>query len=275
MHGLPAERVVVTGAQCYDQWFTRTPERQPRGVLPRDGPARRSAVRAVGALGAQPDARAARAGARGRGGSRRCAPAPTRGCASWACWCGRIPERLKEWAGIDLDALRERGVPRRQPDRSRVTRRLLRLAVPQQRGRRAGDERVSRGGDRRPAGADVHAARVPDAPGGDDPLPVSDSPSAGGLLHTAPDLDDALRGSSPRRVALGGARDERNRRFLGAFVRPAGLDVPATPAFADARRSAGPRRVRSPDPSLGARRVAAARWRWRWPRGRAPASADG
>ena len=27
MHGLPAERVVLTGAQCYDQWFARTPER--------------------------------------------------------------------------------------------------------------------------------------------------------------------------------------------------------------------------------------------------------
>ena len=27
MHGFPADRVVATGAQCYDQWFTRTPER--------------------------------------------------------------------------------------------------------------------------------------------------------------------------------------------------------------------------------------------------------
>jgi hypothetical protein len=27
MHGLPAERIVVTGAQCYDQWFTREPDR--------------------------------------------------------------------------------------------------------------------------------------------------------------------------------------------------------------------------------------------------------
>ena len=27
MHGVPAERVVVTGAQCYDAWFGRTPSR--------------------------------------------------------------------------------------------------------------------------------------------------------------------------------------------------------------------------------------------------------
>ena len=25
MHGVPAERITVTGAQCYDQWFDRTP----------------------------------------------------------------------------------------------------------------------------------------------------------------------------------------------------------------------------------------------------------
>src|SRR5262249_52967522 len=27
MHGLRAERIVSTGAQCYDDWFTRKPER--------------------------------------------------------------------------------------------------------------------------------------------------------------------------------------------------------------------------------------------------------
>ena len=27
MHGLSPERVVVTGAQCYDQWFNRRPSR--------------------------------------------------------------------------------------------------------------------------------------------------------------------------------------------------------------------------------------------------------
>ena len=25
LHGVPADRVVVTGAQCYDQWFDRSP----------------------------------------------------------------------------------------------------------------------------------------------------------------------------------------------------------------------------------------------------------
>ena len=30
LHGVPADRVVVTGAQCYDQWFDRAPSRACR-----------------------------------------------------------------------------------------------------------------------------------------------------------------------------------------------------------------------------------------------------
>jgi hypothetical protein len=55
----------------------------------------------------------------------------------------------------------------------------------------------------------------------------------GGLLHTAGDFDEHFR-QLTQALALGGSRDERNRRFIGAFIRPAGLDVPATPRFADA-----------------------------------------
>ncbi len=72
----------------------------------------------------------------------------------------------------------------------------------------------------------------------------------GGLLHAAPDLETHFS-QLAEAVALGGARDDRNRRFLGAFIRPAGLDVPATPAFAGALE----RLVREgarPDPTLAA-----------------------
>jgi hypothetical protein len=55
----------------------------------------------------------------------------------------------------------------------------------------------------------------------------------GGLLHMAPDIETHLRQLADA-VSGGGERDERNRRFVSAFVRPGGLDVPATPAFADA-----------------------------------------
>ena len=104
MHGLPAERIVVTGAQCYDQWFGRTPGAQPGGVLPRDGAARRSAVRPVGALGAEPDARAARAGAGDGAGSRRCARSADPRLRELGVLVRPHPERIKEWAGVDLAA---------------------------------------------------------------------------------------------------------------------------------------------------------------------------
>jgi hypothetical protein len=55
----------------------------------------------------------------------------------------------------------------------------------------------------------------------------------GGLLHVAPDLATHFEQLAAA-VALEGARDERNRRFLAAFIRPGGLESPATPAVADA-----------------------------------------
>ena len=35
LHGVPADRIVVTGAQCYDQWFGRAAGAHARGVLSR------------------------------------------------------------------------------------------------------------------------------------------------------------------------------------------------------------------------------------------------
>jgi hypothetical protein len=70
----------------------------------------------------------------------------------------------------------------------------------------------------------------------------------GGLLHAASSIDEHLTQLSAA-VALDGRRDQRNERFLRRFVRPAGLDQRATPAFVDALealRQAGPR----PDPAL-------------------------
>ena len=76
----------------------------------------------------------------------------------------------------------------------------------------------------------------------------------GGLLHMAP-TSTAHFTQLAEALALDGARDERNRRFLGAFIRPAGLDAPATPAFADALERLA-RRRRPPRSIAGG----AARW---------------
>ena len=245
MHGLPADRVVATGAQCYDQWFTRTPERSREEFCRGDGAARRSAVRAVGALGAEPDARAARAGARDavdRGAAR---AAPTRGCASWACWCGRTRSGSRSGPASSLDALRERRVPRPQPDRRAtpsddyfdslyyssavvglvtsafleaaiVGRPVLTFTLPEY---RMHQEEM------------IHFRYL---------LTVE-----GGLLHTAPDLDDA-----PRAARRGGGARRRARRAeppLPRRVRPARRPRRAGDAGVRRRaRSAGTAAARSP-----------------------------
>jgi hypothetical protein len=71
---------------------------------------------------------------------------------------------------------------------------------------------------------------------------------AGGLVHSAPDIERHLR-QLAEAIALGGARDERNRRFLDAFIRPGGLDTPATPAFVAALERLH-RQGTTPDPTL-------------------------
>jgi hypothetical protein len=47
-----------------------------------------------------------------------------------------------------------------------------------------------------------------------------------------------------------GTREERNRRFVTAFVRPHGLDTPSTPRFVAAVEQLAQRRRREPDPGV-------------------------
>jgi hypothetical protein len=54
----------------------------------------------------------------------------------------------------------------------------------------------------------------------------------GGFLHTASSLEEHL-GQLARVLDEGERGAERRRRFVEAFVRPRGLDRPATPIFAD------------------------------------------
>ena len=246
MHGFPADRVVVTGAQCYDQWFTRAPARSRETFCATVGlrpdrpfalwvhsalsptpvpPEPALVMRWIAALRASPDPQLRELGVLVR----------------------PHPERLKEWSGISFDGLENVAFHGRNPidgearddyfdslyyssavvglvtsaflEAAIVGRPVLTFTLPEYRMHQ--DEMI-------------HFRYL---------MSVE-----GGLLHSAPDLDAHLRQLSEA-VTLGGARDERNRRFLNAFVRPDGLDRPATPAFADALE----RMVRSgtqPDPSL-------------------------
>jgi len=70
----------------------------------------------------------------------------------------------------------------------------------------------------------------------------------GGFLHAASSLDEHL--AQLRRVLDEGEADaERRRRFVESFVRPHGLDRPATPIFADALEELARVPVQRPRPA--------------------------
>jgi hypothetical protein len=243
MHGLPADRVVVTGAQCYDQWFERL-SRRSRGAAEAEGSnrTREEFCRAVGldpsrpfvlyvcsAMSPVPDPvepvfvkqwiEAMRASANPR-------------LRTASVLVRPHPERVREWDGVSLDGLENVVVHGRTPiDRDAkadyfdslyfsdavvglctsafleaaiVGRPVLTLLLPAYRIHQDGM---------------AHFRYL---------LNVG-----GGLLQTALDLESHL---AQLGEVVGGSRerDDRNRRFVTAFVRPRGLESPATPVFADA-----------------------------------------
>ena len=66
----------------------------------------------------------------------------------------------------------------------------------------------------------------------------------GGLLKVTRTFAEHLAELSAA-LARPVGRDEQNVRFVRAFVRPSGLDVPATPAFVDAVEHIGVERSAS------------------------------
>ncbi|MBI4886449.1 MAG: hypothetical protein HY824_05115 [Acidobacteria bacterium] len=65
----------------------------------------------------------------------------------------------------------------------------------------------------------------------------------GGLLHAARSFDEHVE-QLRERLAQPDAPDPRSLRFTEAFIRPLGLDVPATPVFVDALERAAKKPVR-------------------------------
>jgi hypothetical protein len=231
MHGLPAGRVVITGAQCYDQWFSRTPERSREefcnamglradrpfvlwvhsAMSPVPEPSEPVLVtRWLDALRSSRDPRLRDLGVLVR----------------------PHPERLKEWAGVDLRRFDNVAFHGGNPIDVRakhdyfdalyyaraviglVTSAFLEAAV---------------------VGRPVLTFTLPEYRlHQEEMLHFRYLTSvAGGLLWKARDIPTHLAQLADV-IAEPVARDDRNRAFLTAFIRPAGLDVPATPEFADA-----------------------------------------
>ena len=248
MHRLPAESVIVTGAQCYDQCFTYEPSRSRDQFCAGLGldPARPFILYACSAMSPVPD------------------PVEPHFVKEWVSairasddpWLRAAgilirphPERMREWDGVTLDAMPNVALHGGAPI--------------------AGDAKADYFDSLHYSAAVVGlcTSAFLEAAILGQPVLTLQVPAyrihqegmahfrylltvEGGLLETAPELSThvrqlgaAIRGST--------AHEERRRRFLAAFVRPDGLQNAATPRFVDAVERVGrqARSARVPAPS--------------------------
>jgi hypothetical protein len=229
LHGLPPDRIAITGAQVYDQWFGRQPSRDRTAFLRDQGlPIDRALIVYV-CSALTPDPQESRFVRRWLE-SIRAAPEPE--LREAAVIIRPHPERRHEWDGVEWPDLGPLVIAGRNPITAEaktdyfdtlshgsavvglVTSAFLEAAV-------AGtpvltilpDEmRVHQEGM-------LHFRYLLDV--------------EGGLLKASRTLDAHVRDLA---AVLAGdvAHAAQQWRFLAAFVRPHGLDRPATPIFADA-----------------------------------------
>jgi hypothetical protein len=228
-HGIPEDRITITGAQCYDQWFDRLPSRD-----------RASFCRAVGLPADQPFLLYV------------CSVMTPNPYESHFVqrWIQEIrnssdsrlrnigilvrphPERSAEWEGVSLERFgnavlygRNPVSPQAQDDYfdslyhshavvGLVTSAFLEAAI---------------------VGRSVHTLLLPEFEMYQEGVQHFRylMEVEGGLLKVTRTFQDHLAELCCT-VARPIERDQQNIRFIRAFVRPAGLDVPATPAFLEA-----------------------------------------
>ena len=229
LHGVPPERVAVTGAQCFDQWFDRTPSTDRGAFCLRVGLARDrpfllyvcSALfqgSASEALFVQRWIRALRAS--------RLEP-----LASTPIVVRPHPARMKEWADVDLSVETDVTLWGRNPvdteARTDYFDSLYHSAAVVGLNTSAFLEGAI-------VGRSVFAPLLPEHRENQEGtihfhylLRVG-----GGLLHTARTLDDHFEQVNAA-LQASECESHRSRRFVEAFIRPHGVAVAAGPVFAD------------------------------------------
>ena len=241
-HDLPADRIVVTGAQCYDQWFDREPSRD-----------RASFCRAVGLSPDQPillyvcsvmtpNPYESKFVLRWIEEIRRSSDPRVRGAGILV---RPHPERLEEWEGVSLERFgnavlygRNPVSPDAQADYfdslfhshaviGLVTSAFLEAAI---------------------VGRPVYTPLLPEFEMYQEGVQHFRYlvEVEGGLLKVSRSMPDHLAELASA-LARPVARDEQNARFIRAFVRPRGLDAPATPVFVAAVEELGAAAPLPPD----------------------------
>jgi len=232
MHGVPAERVVVTGAQCYDQWWGRRPARSREAFCERVGlRADRPFVLYVCSslfretIDEPPFVLEWIEALRSSGDPR---------LKDVGILIRPHPSRLKEWQAVDLTGYRGVAFWGAHPvdaeakddyfDSMYYSAAIVGLTT-------------SAFVEASIVGRPVHTVLLPE---------ISETNQegtihfhylvTGGLLHVARSFDEHVRLLAEAVGAAGpeGIVDPGSRRFAEWFVRPFGADVAATPRFVDA-----------------------------------------
>jgi hypothetical protein len=231
LHRVPRERVVVTGAQCFDQWFDRRPALDRETFCRKVGldPSRPFIFYACSALfeGSPNEAEFTR---RWIAAVRRSADPALRDAGILV---RPHPKRAFEWDAVALDDLPNVSLwpPRAEapfdaPSKSDYFDSMYHSAVI------AGlnTSALIEGGI---VGRAVHTVLLPEFQQNQEGTLHFHYLLDGGLLHADRDLD-AHVASLARSLAVADPAVHHNRAFVEAFVRPAGLERAATSLFADA-----------------------------------------
>jgi hypothetical protein len=242
LHGVAAERVSVTGAQCYDQWFGRTPARtreefSARVTLPSDRPIILWVCSALFS-GSPSEARFVRQWI----DQLRASPDPL--LATAGVLVRPHPARLDEWREVDVSAVPGVTVygamPIDEETREDYFESLHYSAAVVGLNTSAFLEAAI-------LGKAVHTIVLPEfSENQEGTLHFAYLRSVGGgFLRVAHDFDEHHRQLSgtlrePERL-------DRNAAFVRAFLRPAGLDRPATDVFVDAVEAFGRLPAPAPD----------------------------
>ena len=241
-HGMPADRITVTGAQCYDQWFSRQPSRDRASFCNAVGLSPDRPVLLYVCSVMTPNPHESRFVQRWIEEIRRSGDPRLRDAGILV---RPHPERMEEWKGVSLEHFgnatlygRNPVSPQAQDDYfdslyhshavvGLVTSAFLEAAI---------------------VGRPVHTLLLPEFEMYQEGVQHFRylMEVEGGLLKVTRTFDAHLRELSSA-LARPVERDEQNIRFVRAFVRPFGLDVAATPVFVDAVEQIGSTAARPAD----------------------------
>ena len=228
-HGMPEERITVTGAQCYDQWFDRTPSRDRASFCQAVGLSSEQPIILYVCSVMTPNPNESTFVLRWIDEIRRSADPRLRDAGILV---RPHPERMDEWKDVSLERFGNAVLYGRNPvspdaqadyfdslyhshavvglvtsaflEAAIVGRPVLTLMLPEFEMYQEGVQHFR------------YLMNV-----------------EGGLLRATRSIPDHLA-ELAETMAQPPGRDERNKRFVRAFVRPQGLNVRATPVFVEA-----------------------------------------